>query len=128
MATTEQMIRTISEYDGWVEQTPENSKDGVGHKHPFKPELGYTFRHPNKGGEYWLNTFEYATSYDWLIPVAQKVCYKFISEWDGSSDDSDYYVLSCNIHGAMLHPISDGELLKAVYDGIVFINSKKIQK
>ena len=68
--TTEEKNILIAEFDGWM---------NTGKLHPFSPELGNTYSKDGVMGVKWAEKFEYHTSWDWLIPVCNKLGILFVS-------------------------------------------------
>ena len=106
-----EMIKTIAEYDGFTMDT----------------QQGGIFTQPN-GDDFYLSGLKYATSYEWLQPVAQRVFRELtgIISPNPNSNTTKYRHMAEIIHDAMLQPIENGQLLKSVYDGICLL--KKLVK
>lgn len=112
--TTQDKVKVIAEYDGWV---------NTGLLHPFKPENGYQYRKEGLIGVSWLPKMQYLTSLDWLHPVAMKVLKSLECEDKCDLPSEFWNIVNC----CHLQPINGEyiDLFNAVYDGIVFLNSNK---
>jgi hypothetical protein len=126
--TTQDKVKVIAEYDGWV---------NTGLLHPFKPVLGYQYRKEGLIGVSWLSKMPYLTSLDWLHGTAMKV----IDEVKNYSYSLSEHITESRLKHNYIHtelfptlidscckePINGEyvDLFNAVYDGIVFLNSNK---
>ena len=130
--TTQDKVKVIAEYDGWelrgnpefiepykiwIKQLPQGTK--------MIPYISPS------GKEYddWAKEMKYATSMDWLHPVAMKVLDETTKVFNDTLDKDVFVPASdfqYNIKRACYIRAINGEyidLFNAVYDGIVFLNS-----
>lgn len=118
MKDLNEKIKTIAVYDGWL----------------IIPEGTYTQCHNQTiwfghGGSFdcyhditAIGDMKYTTSFDWLIPVAKKVCKKL-----DRIDIAHMSITSCIIKVSG-YRFDINDLFEAVYNGIVLLNETKTKK
>jgi hypothetical protein len=132
--TTQDKIKVIAEYDGWeLRGEPEFAPPyKIWIKHLPQGTKMIPYISPS-GKEYddWAKEMKYVTSMDWLHPAAINVLNNLISKFNISTKFDTYVCASDHIgwiKKSMYKTTINGEytdLFNAVYDGIVFLKSKK---
>lgn len=123
---THEMLQVVAEYDGWELKGEPNFIP------PYKIWIKHLPQGTNmipyispSGKEYddWAKQMKYATSMDWLHPVAMKVLKSLQCEDKGDLPSEFWNVVNC----CSLPPINGQyiDLFKANYEAILFIKQNK---
>ena len=114
--TRAEQLKIVAQYAGAKVTTP----------YPFNKDLGYETYHfeypldredplsyPENKRFHTISSLKYDTSFDWLMPVAIKLCAD-LKEKGLRFNNNYYFELASEVHKAMLQPISSGVLFDLV--------------